>query len=675
MSKLVFPQHPQDPGRDRAIRLFAFLREMTLLRAKVAQSVEQYDKVIWLADIPREPGCYCAAWGTARSEEDTTWIEVRKPTLTAPPSPPVGLLPWINSAQLGDSSREFPELSESISLANELDPKGPPTPENLAEHTDIKSMWERYIEDAWWPWAELDRRAQLVQRAYTDLFTIYQKQHRLAEVYEVVLGIGLLTWKIGQREIKRHIVTAQANLEFDTKRGVLTVGVGAEGAKLRLEQDMLDPQDQPDHVHQSAFSQELAEAGNTWTVGRVKAVVQGWITALCPTARFEDTLDHPHTADSIPRMHFAPALIMRRRTDRSLLQVLESIKTDLENGGPLPMGIQRVVSTVEDEHHVQGGGGNAAPGDTAEKEIYFPLPANEEQLRIVRRLSQKTGVLVQGPPGTGKSHTIANLICHLLANGNRVLVTSQTPRALKVLQGKIPRAISPLCVYLLGDDRDEMASQDDSVRGIIDRRVTWDHEHSLQTVQKLAAELDSVRKQEAETLSHLRAKREQETYVHHLPGGYEGTAERIARALRAEDAKCDWFHDTAEGDQGAPFSDAEARELLITLRSIGDAQRQEAGKSLVPCESLVAPAAFAELVKEESLVQSNYEDGALHRLHPAYLALKAAGQARRRELCQVIRELAAEKSTLEKQPDQWVQRATRSAKRAVSRSVLIVGFL
>jgi hypothetical protein len=231
MSKLVFPQHPQDPVRDRAIRLFAFLREMTLLRAKVAQSVEQYDKVIWLADIPREPGCYCAAWGTARSEEDTTWIEVRKPTLTAPPSPPVGLLPRINSAQLGDSSREFPELSESISLANELDPKGPPTPENLAEHTDIKSMWERYIEDAWWPWAELDRRAQLVQRAYTDLFTIYQKQHRLAEVYEVVLGIGLLTWKIGQREIKRHIVTAQANLEFDTKRGVLTVGVGAEGGK------------------------------------------------------------------------------------------------------------------------------------------------------------------------------------------------------------------------------------------------------------------------------------------------------------------------------------------------------------------------------------------------------------------------------------------------------------
>ncbi|MGE5599552.1 MAG: hypothetical protein ACM3XS_09250 [Bacteroidota bacterium] len=30
---------------------------------------------------------------------------------------------------------------------------------------------------------------------------------------------------------------------------------------------------------------------------------------------------------------------------------------------------------------------------------------------------------MQGPPGTGKSHTIANLICHLLATGQWSLWT------------------------------------------------------------------------------------------------------------------------------------------------------------------------------------------------------------------------------------------------------------
>ena len=40
---------------------------------------------------------------------------------------------------------------------------------------------------------------------------------------------------------------------------------------------------------------------------------------------------------------------------------------------------------------------------------------NSKEQQIIEKLNQSDGVLVQGPPGTGKSHTIANLICHLLA--------------------------------------------------------------------------------------------------------------------------------------------------------------------------------------------------------------------------------------------------------------------
>ena len=71
-------------------------------------------------------------------------------------------------------------------------------------------------------------------------------------------------------------------------------------------------------------------------------------------------------------------------------------------------------------------------------EIYFPKPFNEEQRRIIEKIRSSNGVLVQGPPGTGKSHTIANLICHLLAMGKRILITAKTPRALKVLEGHVP---------------------------------------------------------------------------------------------------------------------------------------------------------------------------------------------------------------------------------------------
>src|SRR5581483_342458 len=118
-----------------------------------------------------------------------------------------------------------------------------------------------------------------------------------------------------------------------------------------------------------------------------------------------------------------------------------------------------------------------APGEAsailAPREIYFPLPANREQRRIVEAIESQRGVLVQGPPGTGKSHTIANLICHLLATGKRVLITAETGRALRVLKDKLPTQIQPLCVSLLGQSGDAFAELNSAVQEITTRFMSW----------------------------------------------------------------------------------------------------------------------------------------------------------------------------------------------------------
>ena len=68
----------------------------------------------------------------------------------------------------------------------------------------------------------------------------------------------------------------------------------------------------------------------------------------------------------------------------------------------------------------------------------MPLPTNPEQEQVATRLAQHRGVTVQGPPGTGKTHTIANLISHLVGHGKRVLVTSQKEQALERAPGQDP---------------------------------------------------------------------------------------------------------------------------------------------------------------------------------------------------------------------------------------------
>ena len=100
-------RRPTDDGpmRDRAIRLFTFLRELTELRTTTVRSVEQYDHVLWFNDIPREQGCHCIAWGPiADDERAEVWLEIRKPPLKAPPKPPEKLMPWLESRELDDSS-------------------------------------------------------------------------------------------------------------------------------------------------------------------------------------------------------------------------------------------------------------------------------------------------------------------------------------------------------------------------------------------------------------------------------------------------------------------------------------------------------------------------------------------------------------------------------------------
>jgi len=84
------------------------------------------------------------------------------------------------------------------------------------------------------------------------------------------------------------------------------------------------------------------------------------------------------------------------------------------------------------------------------------MPFNDEQVRVVQLLECSDGVVVQGPPGTGKTHTIGNIICHYLALGKRVLVTSMKDPALVILQDKLPAEIRPLAISLLTSEQEGM---------------------------------------------------------------------------------------------------------------------------------------------------------------------------------------------------------------------------
>lgn len=657
--------------RDRAIRLFTFLRELTELRSRTIRSIDQYEKVLWFSAIPRESECYCIAWRPVESEVETeVWVEIKKPRLKPTPKIPEALEPWLDPMQVEDSSLEFPALRERIPVSVSVQGTEEGQTETravfreLSDCPEIKAAWEHYVENEWWPWAEEDRRVQVVQKIYTELFSIYQKQQRLGEAYEVVLGLGYLTWKTPNgHDAKRHIITAQTSLTFDALRGIIALGPAGEGAKPALEQDMLEPQERPDPPsEQNAIAKQIEEIGDAlWDRVQVPAALKSWTHAVSPRGQFDETLVHQSEVKADPKIHMAPAIILRKRTERSLLRLLEEILKKLRTGDAVPVGVKRLITITDDApepEHEKETGEPESERPAAVDEICFPLPANDEQLEIVRRLSTRQGILVQGPPGTGKSHTIANLVSHLLALGLRVLVTSHAARALKVLREKIPREIADLCVILLGDDLAAMQALEDSVRGITDRYNNWDSERNRRDIAQLERRLDEARRREALTLSELGAIRNAETHRHPRRfGTYEGTAQNIATRLRLEEPEYSWIGLRPDENHEPPLSDVEAVELISLLRGISSKHEEELAKHSIAPESIPDPTEFVTLIARESESLRRYEATANHRNDPRYEALVRVPRVQRQTLVQELLELLRSYEAVASHIQPWAKTA------------------
>lgn len=126
--------------------------------------------------------------------------------------------------------------------------------------------------------------------------------------------------------------------------------------------------------------------------------------------------------------------------------------------------------------------------------LFFPFPANRAQRRVALLAADPTTrlVRVEGPPGTGKSLTIANLACHLAAEGKRVLITSQKDKALEVVDAKLRElGLAELPMTLLRQDRESKRDLLSRLDGIEKRRPRAEvEEHYSRVEATLAAEAD-----------------------------------------------------------------------------------------------------------------------------------------------------------------------------------------
>ena len=195
-------------------------------------------------------------------------------------------------------------------------------------------------------------------------------------------------------------------------------------------------------------------------------------------------------------------LFARPRTNSLFLQALEKLKKQTEEAESYPPAVAAFVTDpdtsnpadkppafrgVSASYHSQGG-----PSGKKARDIYFPKPFNDEQFRIVQLLDISDGVIVQGPPGTGKTHTIANVICHYLAEGKRVLVTSMKDPALREVQEKLPDETRPLAISLLTSEREGMKQFEHAIHKIASEVQGLDRGSTARAINHLEESIDAL---------------------------------------------------------------------------------------------------------------------------------------------------------------------------------------
>ena len=338
--------------------------------------------------------------------------------------------------------------------------------QNLPE---LQELWRDYVDNQWNKWAAIERPRRRSIEFYNKIYQIYQRLIALGDdtPIEFVFGVGVARWIIQNTRLNVPVVEQLVEIELQ------------EDGSLHIRPRQTAPQTtlKPFHVLeiegskavQHDIGQQLERTVEDPDIGfspfdkrSFEKILRACAARLSSTGIYHpDTLTDPDDrslpdADNVLRLTDTWVLYVRQRSGdfrrEDIARLIDRVD-EVETPDELPAPTVSFVIEPSDEVLYPGdyegldlsspelilpeqqlGAGSAGAGtysqtfdarpstDSGAGTFFFPLPFNDDQLEIIRRLEGRdsTGVVVQGPPGTGKTHTIANIICHFLATRRRV---------------------------------------------------------------------------------------------------------------------------------------------------------------------------------------------------------------------------------------------------------------
>jgi very-short-patch-repair endonuclease len=591
-------------ARDKLTRVFRYLEALNQHRNPAKRQIREQLWSFWLHNLPQHPAVKLGAsqFKAAKSKTSDSApadmsaegfvLKVQRPTLTRCPEPPSEIVEWLE-AGWDDPSNEV--SVHDTRNGSEQEGEGQAHVANFVDDPARPAALQRWklLRDEW---AKNERPARSAMKVFETLYALYGRIDREGERVELVLGDGILSWRRDEGSIYHPILLQRLQLQFNAAVPEFSLSDADHPVELysALFQSMADV----DGRSIGRCREELEQGGfHPLINGATSGFLKRLVIQLSPRGEFlEDAA--PAAEQDDPYIGRDPVLFLRPRT-LGYAAAIEGILADLRTREDLPWSLLNIVG--EESPIANGGevGTQTGRAGQADAEVLLSKPANPEQIRIARQLEEHGGVLVQGPPGTGKTHTIGNLIGHLLAQGKSVLVTSHTTKALRMVRHHIVPELRPLCVSVLESDLDSRKQLESAVGSIAERLSRADAGSLEMEAKQLEAERRDILKK-LNDIRHQLADARADEYRDITIAGKSWAPSDAARKVAQEKETLGWIPGPVAAVAPMPLSAGELTDLYRTNVSLSREDESELSGHLPELHDLPRPEDFEASLNERN---------------------------------------------------------------------------
>jgi hypothetical protein len=515
----------------------------------------------------------------------------------------------------------------------------------LADRADLAHRLEQFIAGPWASWAQAERQRRRTTAIYQRLLDVVDLMEA-AEIdrpIELVWGIGV--WR--RQEIEQPVLERLVEIEImESRNGEIRIRPRLVGVELNVLASSATASRPASDVVSAIL------AGH----GEISPFVRGSFEPLLDHVGLQ--LDPPNPSGSQPDLRGVDAaatgapeterrlfeinskqvvsdqwmIFPRRRSNRVVLRDIEGLNAAVDRtlwNEQAISGVVRVLALGPSDDR-PGRGHQALPSvigrpiDVAlapeeelanHSDLFLPLPFDVSQIEIIRSLDKADGLAVQTDSCAAAIPAVANVICHYLARGQRVLVVSRGTTLLSSLRQSLPLATRDLAIGPTASDKERSRQIATAVHRLKSMTENLKPQDQAALIEELERDVGATRRRiddiddEVASIARVNLRR--------LPGFVDVPLE-VTKKLIAEPDPYSWFDDRPERLLSESGLSVAAVDATRDARMRVQKQLAHIDEELPAPDELPDPEALARLhsdlreVAEASSLES-VEDQLAHR--------------------------------------------------------------